>query len=443
MTNLNTIVYHVSERDGSFIPNSHIPNVQDVYDQIVAVNHGKYAEILLIPEYNGNEVYEDVLLWVANNFGGPTGIPVMLTVFEGGPYSDHIVIQYTDEQIEAFMAVCNLQWVRIFEVCSWYIAHDPGNFPTSYVSNLLAFCETNNLKVWWTEYKVDHVFEDIAGYIAGYEDVVTVGFSTNSAEYEPLEGWNHIAPLFTHWGGSVQSWYWETRHRLAGLEDVNDPQNMPVSWMVQHSCLLRDMGGEVIQFEPYWYFFGYDDGKARDSLKIVHQYLNNLSLKAMDTNIVILETIFAEWMHGQEKDEIKWLVGRAESGWDIQPSVFDFKKMHEKYAVTCYNLDASSPSPRMWIKKEAVAVECLVKMLGITPEKAIRILDGVRAEVERIIQMYDLSAPLWDADYTYANGAPRRRRIPGIKDVMISRKSNPSDSSLARAVIQVTCKICS
>jgi hypothetical protein len=363
----------------------------------------------------------------------------MLTVFEGGPYHDHPVVQLTTEQISQVMAVCNVKWLRFFEVVSWYMENEQP-FPTDYVTGILNFCVTHNLKLFWTEYKVDHVFQDIQTYIAGFEDTVTVGFSTNSAEFEPVDGFNHVKSLFTHWGGSVQSWYWETRHRLPEYSAVNDPQNMPISWLIQHACLCRNMGAELIQFEPYWYFFGYTDGMARDSLKTLHYYLNS-AMSAMETSAVILQTIFAEWMNVPAKDKIKWLEGRAESGWDIQPSAFDFKKMPEAYAVSCYNLDSSSPSPRIWLRKETVAVEVLVKMLGTTQEKSALTRESMRVEVERVIRMYDLLAPLWDADYTYANGSPRRRRIPGINDVMISRQPNQTDSSLARAIVQVTCKI--
>jgi hypothetical protein len=30
---------------------------------------------------------------------------------------------------------------------------------------------------------------------------------------------------------------------------------MPVDLMVEHTVLARNMGAEIIQFEPYWYFF--------------------------------------------------------------------------------------------------------------------------------------------------------------------------------------------
>jgi hypothetical protein len=49
---------------------------------------------------------------------------------------------------------------------------------------------------------------------------------------------------------------------------------MPASLMATHAKTCRDLGGELIQFEPYWYFFNYTDGKARDSLKTMHDYLN-------------------------------------------------------------------------------------------------------------------------------------------------------------------------
>jgi len=114
--------------------------------------------------------------------------------------------------------------------------------------------------------------------------------------------------------------------------------------------------------------------------------------------------------------------------------------MPEAYAVCCYSLGASSPSSHVWLKKEVVAVEILVKMLGTTQEKAAITRQSMQLEVERIMKMYDVRAPLWEPNYTYANGSPRRRRISGIKDVMISGQSNQKDTTYARGIVQVTCK---
>ena len=79
-------------------------------------------------------------------------------------------------------------------------------------------------------------------------------------------------------GGSVQSWYYETQIRMqTGSSVINETEskNMPVDLLVEHAIACRNIGAEVIQFEPYWYFFGDKDGKAREILKLVHDSLNS------------------------------------------------------------------------------------------------------------------------------------------------------------------------
>jgi hypothetical protein len=155
-------------------------------------------------------------------------------------------------------------------------------FPTQYVSDILNFCKNQNLKLFWTEWKVDHppdieTFKAIQTYISGFEDIVTVSFSTNSGELEPADGFAYMKSLFLHWGGSVQSWYWETRKRSetgGGPIDEEESRYMPIELLIDHALLCRDMGAEVIQFEPYWYFFGDTDGNARARLKLMHNNLN-------------------------------------------------------------------------------------------------------------------------------------------------------------------------
>ena len=202
---LKTLVFHVCEK-GDDLP--HCPDVSAVYKQILDLNEGKY-EILMLPEYKGNENWTDTFNWIKNNFAN---IPIMLDVFVGGPYADHVATQLSTDQISSAMAVCPVKWLRFAEVVSWYLEYNV-TFPTSYVTGILNFCRTNGLKLFWTEYKVDSVFQTIKTYIAGFEDIVTVSFSTNSGELEPVDGFMLLNKTFQHWGGSVQSWYWETRHR--------------------------------------------------------------------------------------------------------------------------------------------------------------------------------------------------------------------------------------
>jgi hypothetical protein len=153
----------------------------------------------LFPTYEG--VWEDELAWLTNNFGGPNGFPIMLEVFCPG---DPVVFQLTPDQILDAMAVCNVQWLRFPEVIER--CHNKSYpFPTEYVSSILNFCREHNLKLFWTKWKVDfppeiETFRAIPTYISGFEDIVTVSFSSNSGELEPVEGFACVRSSFLHWG---------------------------------------------------------------------------------------------------------------------------------------------------------------------------------------------------------------------------------------------------
>ena len=201
------------------------------------------------------------LAWISSNFGGPQGIPIMLDVFGGGDGSTPTPMLSIND-ISAAMAVCNVQSIRIAEVVSWHIEHQQP-LPTAYITDLLAFARAHNLKVFWTEWKAN-TFGMVQTSIQGYEDIVTVSFSTNSQDLEPLDGFLYLNGMFTHWGASVQAWYWET-HYNASLMD------MPASLLLEHAVAAKSVGAEVIQFEPYWYFF--DNGQANNNLKLLE---NNL-----------------------------------------------------------------------------------------------------------------------------------------------------------------------
>lgn len=443
---LTTVVHHVCEKTGDI----HIPDVTTVYTQILAANDSKYANVLLLPELNGHAVWADELAWIAANFDGAAGIPVMLDVFGGGS-GVAANPQLSTAQISAAIAVANVKWVRFAEVVSWHLEHPAIPFPTAYVVGILSFCRTNGLKVFWCEWKVDSLgvdtFKAIQTYIVGYEDIVTVAFKTNSGDLEPAAGFKYIKDMgFTHIGAVVESWYWETRHRdpliwepSAGL---GDPDNMPISWMVTHAAEAKGLGAEVIQFEPYWYFFEDLTGVARVSLQRMHYFLNS-QMANMENSAVILQTLMAEWFYGPAKADVSWLEGRVSTvaGWDIQPSTHDFSKLTKKYAVSCYSSGNSSPTGNLWLKCEVVAVDILVKVLGTTLDKASLIRESMRVEVERILYMYSKVAPLWDP-VAGPIGAPHRRRIPGLADVVISLEVNQTDdSSLARVTVQVKCRI--
>ena len=252
MIRLNTLVYHVCEKE-----TIHAPDINYIYQQILALNNNTY-NILLLPEYNTNENWTEELAWLTANFGGQHGIPIMLDVFGGGPH-EYPVPKLSTNDILAAMAVCNVEWLRFSEVVSWHMEHDLS-FPTDYVTTILNFCREHNLKLFWNEWKVDSVFQTIQTYIVGFEDIVTVAFSTNSGELEPADGFMLVSTMFQHWGGSVQAWYWETRYG-------SNPINMPISLLIQHALSAKNIGAEILQFEPYWYFF--DNGEAKLNLRLL------------------------------------------------------------------------------------------------------------------------------------------------------------------------------
>jgi hypothetical protein len=399
----------------------------------------------LLPELDGNLVWADALAWIAANFGGADGIPIMLDAFGGA--SGDSPTQLSTGDISAAMAVANVKWLRFAEVLAWYLGHPELTFPTDYVTGILAFCRTNGLKLFWCEWKIDFgesvaIFNKILELIDGYEDIVTVGFKTNSGDLEPAAGFKYVVDKgFTHVGATVEAWYWETRHRVVGAP-FSDTDNMPVSWMVTHAAEAKDAGAEVIQFEPYWFFFGRNDGKAKDSLKTLH-YCLNFSMAGMENSAVILQTLMAEWLNGPAKADVSWLEGRVSTmvGYDIQPSTFDFKNLTKKYAVSCYSLGSSSPSGNMWLKTEVVAVDILVKVLGTTFDKASLVRESMRVEVERILHMYSKVGPLWDPA-PGPTGMYKHRRIPGLTDVVISQIVNQTDdSNFARVTVQVKCRV--
>jgi hypothetical protein len=40
---------------------------------------------------------------------------------------------------------------------------------------------------------------------------------------------------------------------------------MPASLLVQHALAAKNIGADILQFEPYWYFF--DNGEPKETLR--------------------------------------------------------------------------------------------------------------------------------------------------------------------------------
>lgn len=261
-----TLVFHVSEK-GEDYPYARLPNPSYTFGQILAEN--STCNIILLPEFKGNINWTEELAWIAENFGGPRGIPIMIDTFCGGTQNTPTPMLTTD-QITQAMDKANVQYIRIAEVISWHIENRKP-FPTDYLSNIFEFAKTNNLKVFWTEWKNDYptenveTFTAIKNYIQGYEDIVTVSFSTNSYELEPVDGFLKLNQMFPNWGASIQPWYWNTTHN-------QDLMTCPPSLILEHSLTAKELGAKIIQYEPYWYFFNYV-GSPNDNLKLLLTHL--------------------------------------------------------------------------------------------------------------------------------------------------------------------------
>ena len=442
---LNTLVYHVSEKTAPEFT-VHMPSVADVYAQILAANDDVIPSVVLLPEYNAHAVWADEAAWIIANFAD---IPVMVDVAGGW---EHEVT--TGELAALITAGVDVQWIRIAELVSYYEEWLEEDFPDEYVVGLLEFCRANGIKVYFCEWKIA-AFDKVLEVIAGFEDIVWVGFKTNSGDMEPAQGFKYLVEKLRastslnpeHWGATVESWYWETRHREESAHpaaNVYNPDNMPVSYMVCHAQEAVSMpniwysGAELLQFEAYWWFFEHLTGKARESLGTIHRFLNS-HVAVCENSTVILETLKAEWIEPAKAD-IAFLDGRAStvSGYDFQPSSFDFKNMPQKYAVSCYSLGCTSPNNKAWLKYETVAVEIIVKALGTTLGKAAFVRERMRVEVERILFMYSRLGPLWDPGTEILH----RRVMPGVSETSISQMvSQADDSNFARVTVHVTCRV--
>jgi hypothetical protein len=245
-----------------------IPNPTYTYNQIQTLNNGKY-KIVFIPEYHSHTNWEVTKQWLANNFSGLDGIPIMLDIAGGWDY------WLTIQDIKGAIAIANVQWLRISELASYCIEQNK-TFPSQYITSVLELAKENNLRVYWCEWKIDYqehvrTFNAILDHIKGFEEVVFVGFKTNSGDLEPAQGFQYVIDKgFENIGATVESWYWETRHRIDN-PDIADPQNMPISLLIQHALEARAAGVKIIQFEPYWYFF--NNGEPTENLKLLSQTL--------------------------------------------------------------------------------------------------------------------------------------------------------------------------
>lgn len=251
---LETVIMHACIKTDS---NIFLPDVAHTYKQL-RDGFAPY-EVLILPEYNGNLNWTETLQWISTDL---TGVPICLPVFEGGNESlPDPNVKLGIKEIEEAMTASDVRMVRFGEMISWYMEANETrpnvNFPLDEVRTVLEFCKSNNIKVIWSEWKIsDNVLLLLKDIIDGYEDIVTLVYQTNNKFDAVFVGYLY-ATQFSHWGESVQSWYYE-EHGF-GFES-----DMPTYLIVDHAVLARNMGAEVIQFEPYWYFF--DNGEPLEPM---------------------------------------------------------------------------------------------------------------------------------------------------------------------------------
>lgn len=179
-------------------------------------------------------------------------IPTMLTVFA----SDN-AYQMGVSQIAEAIEVCQVQYLRFHEVLAYY--WDVLSEKMPYIRSVLGFARDNKIPVFWNEWNVN-LYPTLSEIIEGYEDCVTVSFGTNCNWLEPVEGYR-LLQAFPRKAASVQSWYWwERNNRVDGYE-----LTMPPELMAQHTLEAFTYGCEVVQYEPYNYFFDWN-AHAKSSL---------------------------------------------------------------------------------------------------------------------------------------------------------------------------------
>jgi hypothetical protein len=245
---LQTVLWHVSYKgSGSVFGNT--DNFTDTYN---ALKNGSAYNVLLVPELPRSLDWNTQLKWYRDNF---TGVPLCVTMFEFDSTSVPLT-NMTLEQLAQVVDVCGVRMVRLHELVSWSMAQNVS-LPVESIRGILSFCRAHGIGVFWNEWKnTEQVWKQIAACIVGYEDVVTVSYGTNNVFNEPVAGYMAVKERFTHWGASVQPWYWADRNG-------GDPLDMPVWLLTWHALLAKNMGAEVLQFEPSWYFFD-NSGRLND-----------------------------------------------------------------------------------------------------------------------------------------------------------------------------------
>ena len=238
---LETIIFHVCEK-GETSDFGRLPNATYVLNQIKNLTDS--YEVLFLPEYLGNLNWTETHAWLLENFGNEE---IVLSTFEGG--EDELPnVKLDITQLSQAVQTLNVKMLRIAEIQSFYM-NISQPLPVEWIEEVLNFARTNNLGVVWSEWKLGaDVYPNVTRAIEGFEDIVTFTFQTNDEYHEPFEGYLDASNTFVHWGASVQPWYYVDH-------DLGDLMDMPPMLMVEHLVQALNRGAEIVQFEPYWYFF--------------------------------------------------------------------------------------------------------------------------------------------------------------------------------------------
>lgn len=224
-----TLYIHI--KHASPYPNT-LGKVRQIYSQILNANRSG-MNVGLEPQCTADWTTQKAYFQECDN------IPVMLTVFSSdGAY------QLTPSQIDEAIVLCNVKWLRFHEALSYF-----SPFPTDYAISILELAKQRGIPVFWNEWDVNQ-YTNLASIISGYEDNVAVSFGTNNNWLEPAQGYE-LLQRFQRRGASVQSWYWWERNgRQEGYQ-----YTMPPELMRLHTQQAFQAGCEVVQYEPFGYFF--------------------------------------------------------------------------------------------------------------------------------------------------------------------------------------------
>lgn len=212
-------------------PNT-IGRVRQIYSEILKANNSGLS-IGLEPQCVADWTTEKAYYRECGN------IPTMLTVMasDGG-------VMLSIPQIEEILPLCNVKWLRFHEALSYF-----SPFPTDYAKSIFQFAQDRNIPVFWNEWNT-YAYPELANIIQGFEDTVAVSFGTNSNQLEPVDGFA-LLQQFQRRAASVQSWYWWERNgRQEGYQ-----YTMPPEIMRLHTQQAFQAGCEIVQYEPFGYFF--------------------------------------------------------------------------------------------------------------------------------------------------------------------------------------------